>query len=125
MFKFLGSLLDSNEREVNKLNPLVDQTNNFEKEIKNLTDAKLRAKTDEFKKRLEKGESLEDVLPETFAVVREALLGKGILMSNSPVELSFTLEKFPKWPPVKVKPWSPPFPFILTLCQGKAPTWLR
>jgi len=72
MFKFLGSLLDSNEREVNKLQPLVEATAGFEKDIKKLTDAKLRDKTDEFKKRLEKGESPEDLLPEAFAAVREA-----------------------------------------------------
>ncbi|MEX0621787.1 MAG: preprotein translocase subunit SecA [Candidatus Woykebacteria bacterium] len=72
MFKFLGSLLDSNEREVNKLKPTLDLVNSFEKDVKKLSDQKLRAKTDEFRKRLGKGESLVDVLPEAFAVVREA-----------------------------------------------------
>lgn len=72
MFEFLGKILDSNEREVNKLKPLVEQTNSFEKDIKKLTDAKLRDKTNQFKKRLEKGESLDDILPEAFATVREA-----------------------------------------------------
>jgi len=72
MFNFLGSILDSNEREVNKLQPLVGQTNDFEKDVKKLSDEKLRAKTTEFKNRLEKGEGPDDILPEAFAVVREA-----------------------------------------------------
>jgi preprotein translocase subunit SecA len=72
MFKFLGSLLDSNEREVKKFQPLVDQVNSLEKNIKKLPDKKLHEKTDEFKKRLEKGASLDDVLPEAFAAVRES-----------------------------------------------------
>src|SRR3990167_6594842 len=72
MFKFLGNLLDSNERELNKIQPLVDLNNSFEKDTKKLTDTKLRAKTDEFKKRLEKGETPDDILPEAFAVVRES-----------------------------------------------------
>lgn len=72
MFKFLGNILDSNERELNKLKPLVDLVNSFEPDAKKLSDKKLREKTAEFKKRLEKGESLDDILPEAFAVVREA-----------------------------------------------------
>ena len=72
MFKFLGSLLDSNEREVKKLNPLVSSINDFEKKIKKLTDSKLREKTEDFKKKLKKGSTLNDILPEAFAVVREA-----------------------------------------------------
>lgn len=72
MFKILGGLLDSNEREVNKLKPIVDQVNSFEPEIKKLTTPKLKAKTTEFKKRLKDGETLDQILPEAFAVVREA-----------------------------------------------------
>ena len=72
MFKILGGLLDSNEREVNKLKPVVELVNSFEPEIKKLTDSKLKAKTEEFKKRLEKGETLDQLLPEAFATVREA-----------------------------------------------------
>lgn len=72
MFKILGGLLDSNEREINKLKPTVELVNSFESEIKKLTDSKLKAKTDEFKKRLEKGETLDQLLPEAFAVVRES-----------------------------------------------------
>jgi preprotein translocase subunit SecA len=72
MFKFLGSILDSNEREVKKLNPVVSEVNNLEEGVKKLTDKKLREKTDEFRKRLDKGETLDDILPEAFSVVREA-----------------------------------------------------
>jgi preprotein translocase subunit SecA len=72
MFKFLGTLLDSNEREIKKFQPIVDQVNSLEKNVKRLTDKKLREKTDEFKRRLEKGASLDDILPEAFASVRES-----------------------------------------------------
>ena len=72
MFKFLGNLLDSNERELKKLEPLVEAVNAHESTTKKLSDSKLREKTTELKKRLEKGESLDDILPEAFAAVREA-----------------------------------------------------
>ncbi len=74
MFKFLGKLIDSNERELDKIQPLIDQTNDFEKDIKKLPREKLKEKTIEFKKRLEKGESLDTLLPEAFATVREVSL---------------------------------------------------
>ena len=60
------------EREVKRVIPLVDKINGLEPEIQKLTDAELKAKTVEFKERLEKGEVLDDILPEAFAVVREA-----------------------------------------------------
>jgi preprotein translocase subunit SecA len=72
IFNFLGKFLDSNEREVKKLNPLVEQVNSLEKNTKKLSDTKLRDKTKEFKNRLEKGKSLDDILPEAYALVREA-----------------------------------------------------
>ena len=67
--KIFGS---SHEREMKKIQPLVNQINELEKSIKALTDDELKAKTPEFKQRLEKGEGLEDILPEAFAVCREA-----------------------------------------------------
>ncbi|MEI7905142.1 MAG: preprotein translocase SecA, partial [Candidatus Firestonebacteria bacterium] len=67
--KVFGS---SHEREVKKLLPLVEQINSFEPAIKKLSDEQLKAKTPEFKDRLSKGATLEDLLPEAFAVVREA-----------------------------------------------------
>lgn len=60
------------ERDLRRLTPLVEEINTLEPEISNLSDAELRAKTDEFKKRLAEGETLEDILFEAFAVVREA-----------------------------------------------------
>ena len=72
VFDLVGKIFDSNEREIKKLEPLVEITNSFEKDVKKLSDAKLRAQTDEFKKRLEEGDDLEDILPEAFSTVREA-----------------------------------------------------
>ncbi|SHH77655.1 preprotein translocase subunit SecA [Caloranaerobacter azorensis DSM 13643] len=60
------------EREIRRLNPLVEKIESLEDEMKKLTDAQLKQKTDEFKNRLANGESLDDILPEAFAVVREA-----------------------------------------------------
>jgi len=72
MFKWLGGLIDSNEKELKRLQPTVDSINSLEPEFKKLSDAELRAKTDEFKARLSDGYSLDDLLPEAFAAVREA-----------------------------------------------------
>ena len=60
------------EKEVKRVMPLVNQINGLEAEIEKLSDAKLKAKTDYFKKQLKEGKSLDDILPEAFAVVREA-----------------------------------------------------
>ncbi|MFA4874799.1 MAG: preprotein translocase subunit SecA [bacterium] len=60
-----------NERELKSIEPLVVQINSFEAEIKKLSDDGLRAKTAEFKERLANGATIEDILPEAFAVVRE------------------------------------------------------
>jgi preprotein translocase subunit SecA len=72
MLKWLSSLIDSNEKEVRHLQPLVDHINSLEPEFEKLSDAELRAKTDEFKARLKDGESLDEILPEAYAAVREA-----------------------------------------------------
>jgi len=63
---------DSTAREIRRLQPLVDEVNGFDAEISALSDDALRAKTAEFKGRLAAGETLDDILPEAFAVVREA-----------------------------------------------------
>ena len=63
---------DEGEKEVKKLLPLVASINKEEEAIKALSDGELANKTPEFKKRLADGESLDDILPEAFAVVREA-----------------------------------------------------
>jgi preprotein translocase subunit SecA len=72
MLKWLGSLIDSNEKELKRLEPIVDQINSLEPDFQKLSDAELRAKTDQFKARLKNGETLDDILPEAFAAVREA-----------------------------------------------------
>lgn len=63
---------DANEREVKRLLRTVEQINGMETQMSPLSDDELRGKTDEFKARLEKGETLDDLLPEAFAVCREA-----------------------------------------------------
>ncbi|HBT18792.1 MAG TPA: preprotein translocase subunit SecA [Clostridiaceae bacterium] len=60
------------EREVKRILPLVDQVEALDETYQKLTDEELRAKTEEFKARYEKGETLDDLLPEAFATVREA-----------------------------------------------------
>jgi preprotein translocase subunit SecA len=66
--KIVGS---KNERELRRIQPLVDKINQTELKVSPLHDDQLRAKTSEFKDRIERGESLEEILPEAFAVVRE------------------------------------------------------
>jgi len=60
------------QRELKKIQPLVDKIITLEEEYKNLSEEDLRAKTAEFKERLAQGESLDDLLPEAFAAIREA-----------------------------------------------------
>jgi len=73
MLKILEKIIGSySEREIKRIIPLVDQIEAYESEYEKLTDAELRQKTDIFKKRLEDGESLDDILPEAYAAVREA-----------------------------------------------------
>src|SRR5437016_939716 len=61
-----------NERELKRLRPIVGQVAAFEPALQALSDEQLRARTAEFKERLSSGETLDDLLPEAFAVVREA-----------------------------------------------------
>ena len=69
----LGAIAgDYNQRQLNKLNPLIKQINDFDKEWDSLTDDQIKAKTAEFKERIAKGESLDDILPEAFATVKQA-----------------------------------------------------
>ena len=73
MFGFLQSLIGNNSaKEVKKMRKIVDHINELEPNYVKLSDANLVAKTDEFKRRLQKGETLDDILPEAFAVCREA-----------------------------------------------------
>lgn len=71
--KLITSVIGSrNERQVKKMRKTVDAINNLEPEFEALSDEQLKAKTEEFKKRYRDGESLDDLLPEAFAAVREA-----------------------------------------------------
>ncbi|WMJ78782.1 MULTISPECIES: preprotein translocase subunit SecA [unclassified Sedimentibacter] len=73
MKKFLEKIFGSySEKEVKRLEPTVSKILSLESEMTNLSDAQLKAKTQEFKERLAKGETKDDILPEAFAVVREA-----------------------------------------------------
>ncbi|MFR7992676.1 MAG: preprotein translocase subunit SecA [Lachnospiraceae bacterium] len=67
--KFFGT---HSEREVKMIMPLVDRINELRPAMQKLDDSQLRAKTDEFRRRYSEGETLDDLLPEAFAVVREA-----------------------------------------------------
>ena len=68
----MGLFKTYSEKEVKRIRPIVDKINGLEEEISKLTDTELKAKTEEFKNRYANGESLDDLLPEAFAVVREA-----------------------------------------------------
>ncbi len=63
---------DSNDREIKRLDKIADEIEALEPSMQMLTDSQLRGKTGELKKRIETGETLDDLLPEAFAVVREA-----------------------------------------------------
>ena len=67
----MGLFKSYSEREVKRVKPIVDKINALEPEMQKLTDSELRAKKDEFKKMLADGKTLDDILPEAFAVVRE------------------------------------------------------
>ncbi|HHV97394.1 MAG TPA: preprotein translocase subunit SecA [Clostridiaceae bacterium] len=73
MFKLIEKIIGSySEREIKRITPLVDKIESLEPEMRKLSDVQLRAKTAEFKERLANGATLDDILPEAFAVVREA-----------------------------------------------------
>ena len=69
---FFSKLFDPTAGELKRLGKIVDKIDSFEEAHKRLSDAELRAKTDEFRARLKNGETLDDLLPEAFSVVREA-----------------------------------------------------
>ena len=68
----MGLFKSYSEKEVKRIMPIVNKINEMEPKIKKLSDDELKAKTDYFKKQLSKGKTLDDILPEAFAVVREA-----------------------------------------------------
>lgn len=68
----LKKLLDDNKKDIKKLTKLAEEINGYADEYAALSDEKLASHTDDFKERLAKGETLDDILPEAFATVREA-----------------------------------------------------
>ncbi len=72
--KIFSRILDTNQREVEKLEKIAQKINELEPQTKKLKDADFPKKTDELKKRVKNGEALEDLLPESYALVREASL---------------------------------------------------
>ena len=68
----MGLFKTYSEKEVKRVKPLVEKINSLEPEMEKLTDSELRSKTNYFKKELAEGKTLDDILPEAFAVVREA-----------------------------------------------------
>ena len=73
IFDFLTKVFGSkNERELDRIKPVVEMINKLEPELKAMSDEQLRSRASIFKERIEKGEPLDDILPEAFATVREA-----------------------------------------------------
>ena len=67
--KIFGSY---SEKEVKRIIPIVDKIETFDESMQALSDDEIKGKTEEFKRRFQNGETLDDILPEAFAVVREA-----------------------------------------------------
>lgn len=72
MFKFFSKLLDSNEKEIRRLRTLVERINALESDVKKFKDADFAKKTAQFRQQLGSGTSIDDILPEAYAMVREA-----------------------------------------------------
>ncbi|MBI2074375.1 MAG: preprotein translocase subunit SecA [Candidatus Levybacteria bacterium] len=72
MIPFIGKIFNSNEREISKLQPIVEEITAFEEKSKKVKEKDFSKKTQEFKERIASGESLDLILPEAFALVREA-----------------------------------------------------
>ncbi len=72
MVDYLRKLFDTSKRDVESLAPIVDRINSYEEDFAAKSDEELQELTLKFKERLNAGETLEDVLPEAFAAVREA-----------------------------------------------------
>lgn len=74
MFSFLSKFVNSNEQEIKRLMPTVEEVNSLEPQVKKLKDKDFKKETEELKEQLLKGKSLDDILPRAFALVREASL---------------------------------------------------
>ena len=69
---FFDKLFGGANKEIKKIEPIVEQINSYNNEMESLSDEELQGKTNEFKERIKNGETLDDLLPEAFAVVKEA-----------------------------------------------------
>lgn len=74
MLKWISNLIvgDYNKKQLNKIAPMVDQINDRYNKFETLTDEEVKGKTEEFKERYTKGETLDQLLPEAFAIVKQA-----------------------------------------------------
>jgi preprotein translocase subunit SecA len=87
ILKKLGIIGTESERVLNKIQPIIDKMNSLEPQMSSLSNDELKSKTGEFRRRLSSGESLDDILPDAFAVVRE--VGKRTVnMRHFDVQLS-------------------------------------
>ncbi|OGE66813.1 preprotein translocase subunit SecA [Candidatus Daviesbacteria bacterium RIFCSPLOWO2_02_FULL_40_8] len=74
MLNLFSRFVDSNQRDLNRLSKIAESINSLEKKYQKLTDKQLKDKTEEFKKDLSQGKTLEQILPDVFATVREAFI---------------------------------------------------
>ncbi len=72
MLPLVGKFFDSNDREIDRLSSIITEINSLEEKTKKLKDSDFAKKTEDFRKRIAKGETLDSILPEAFALVREA-----------------------------------------------------
>ena len=91
MFKTIARKVfgTKHERELKKLRPILEEINRYFDEYQDLSEEELKGKTEEFRKRIKEGETLDDILPEAFATVKEAcrrLLGKKIVVTEHEIE---------------------------------------
>ncbi len=93
VLNFFSKLFDSNEKEIEKLRPIITEIGSFESKMQKLKDADFAKKTQEFKKRIASGESIDLLLPEAFALVREAA-GRSIGQRHHDVQLMASVVLF-------------------------------
>ena len=119
---------DPNERFIKETTPQVERINSLEAEYKSLSDDALKAKTQEFRSRIEKGVALDDLLPEAFAAVREAA-GRTIGQRHFDVQLmgGMALHRgmIAEMRTGEGKTLTATLPLISMRSRGKARIWLR
>ena len=93
MFKLLTKYLDTNEKELSRYKTIVEKINSLESETKKLKDEDFPARTAAFKDRIEKGETLENILPEAFSLAREASV-RGLGLRPFDVQLMAAIALF-------------------------------